>query len=50
MADEGVTFVEDDLHAVRPSALIATRHETDIFSAGAGRGRGHVDQTIKLPI
>ena len=50
VADKGVTLVQDDLHAVRPSALIATRHETDIFGAGAGNGSGHAGQTIKLPV
>ena len=35
MADEGVAVVDDDLHAVGPAALIATRHETDVFGARA---------------
>ena len=41
MADEGMALVHDDLHAVRPSALVAARQETDVLGAGAGQGSGH---------
>ena len=37
MADEGVPLVHDDLHAVRPAALIAARHEADVLGGCAGR-------------
>ncbi len=33
MADERVAFVHDDLHAIGPAALVATRNETDVFGA-----------------
>ena len=50
VADEGVALVHDDLHAVRPAALIAARHEADVFGAGAGRGAVMRVETIKLPV
>ena len=50
MPDKGVTLVQDDLHAVRPPALVATRHEADIFGARAGNESGHAGQTIKLSV
>ena len=49
MPDEGMALVQDDLHAVRPSALVGARHETDVLGAGAGQGSGHAGKTIKLP-
>jgi hypothetical protein len=50
MSDEGVAFMNDDLHAVRPAALIASRNKTDVFGARAGNGSFHGVQTIKLRI
>ena len=49
MPDKGVTPVQDDLERVRPPALVATRHEADIFGACAGQGSSHAGHIIKLP-
>ena len=38
MADEDMPFVEDNLHAIRPTTLVVARQEADIGCGGAWRG------------
>ena len=35
MADEGVSFVQDNLHAIGSAALVAARQEADVGCGGA---------------
>src|SRR6185437_10722502 len=41
VADKSVALVQNDLHAIKPSALVAARDKTDIFRGGAGWKAAH---------